>query len=72
MKRKEAPGHLSVFVNYGFTFHRPEDANLAGLFWQQMEWIRPESYIGDNNFLNFATANNAFFHKVHQAAKALV
>jgi len=57
-------------VNYCFTFNRPEDNALASLFWEQMKWIRPESYVGDNDFLNFATLDRAFFDKLHQAVKA--
>jgi hypothetical protein len=69
----EAPrglGHVSDFVNYCFTLHEPDDRGLAPLFWQQMEWIHPESYMAENDFLNFATINKAFFDKVHQAVKA--
>lgn len=65
------PGHISDFVNFGFAFHRDEDHSLARLFWQQMEWIHPESYMSDNNFLSFATVNEPIFEKVHQAVKAL-
>ena len=63
------PGHISDFVNFGFVFHRDEDDSLARLFWQRMERIRPESYLGDNEFLNFATINEILFAKVHDAVK---
>jgi hypothetical protein len=65
------PGQLSVFVNYCFALHEPEDRGLAPLFWQQMEWIRPESYMADNDFLSFATVSKALFDKLYQGVKAL-
>jgi hypothetical protein len=55
------PGPVSVFVNHCYTFHRPEHQAFAPLLWEQMDWIRPESYVADNEYLN----------KVHQAVKAL-
>ena len=56
----EAPqelGHLSVFVNYGFALHPPERKGLATLFWPQIERIRPESYVADNDYLTFGSEN---------------
>lgn len=57
-------GHVSVLVNYCFNFHRPEMRDLVEMFWEQMEWIRPESFIADGDVLNFATSNRAFFATV--------
>jgi len=66
----QAPGHVSVFVNYGgFAFDRPD--TLTELFWKQIEWIRPESYIADGLYLNFATANKRLFASIHNAVIAL-
>jgi len=66
----QAPGHVSVFVNYhGFAFDRPDA--LTELFWKQIEWIRPESYIADGLYLNFATANKRLFGSIHNALNAL-
>ena len=65
------PGHLNVFVNYCFAFHQPNMDSLVKLFWQQMEWVRPESYVADSDYLNFATMNKALFAKVQEAVKAL-
>jgi hypothetical protein len=64
-------GHLSVFVNYGFALHQPEMESIASLFWQQMDWVRPESYVADNDYLNFVSMNKALFASVHDAVKAL-
>jgi hypothetical protein len=64
-------GHVSVFVNYCFGFHRPELKDLAALFWRQIAWIRPESYVADNDCLNFVSMNKNIFAKVRDAVKAL-
>jgi hypothetical protein len=64
-------GHVSVFVNYGFALHPPERTSLANLFWPQMERIRPESYVADNDYLTFVSANKILFVSVLYAVKAL-
>jgi hypothetical protein len=51
--------------------HQPEMENVVSLFWQQMEWVRPESYVADNDYLNFVSMNKALFSSVHDAVKAL-
>jgi len=65
------PGHLSVFVNYCFALHQPEIDSLTTLFWQQMEWVRPESYVADSDYLNFVSMNKALFASVHDGVKGL-
>ena len=64
-------GHVSVFVNYGFALHPPERTSLAYLFWPQMERIRPESYVADNDYLTFVSANKTLFATVLDTVKAL-
>lgn len=64
-------GHVSAFVNYGFALHPPERASLVTLFWPQMARIRPESYVADNDYLTFVSANNTLFASVLSAVKAL-
>ena len=64
-------GHISVFVNYCFALHRPEMKDLATLFWQQIARIRPESYVADNDYLNFLSMNKTLFAGVRDAVKAL-
>jgi hypothetical protein len=64
-------GHVSVLVNYCFALDRPELKDLATLFWQQIEWIRPESYVADGDRLNFVSMNKTLFASVHNAVKAL-
>jgi hypothetical protein len=45
--------------------------SLATLFWQQMEWVRPECYVADDDYLSFVSMNKALFASVHDAVKAL-
>ena len=73
----EAPltdGHVSTFVNFlGFAPHNPEVGDLVSLFWKQLDWIQPESYIADGNaFLTFVTCDKDLFATVCQALKDLV
>lgn len=66
----QAPGHVSVFVNYGgFAFY-DADTVLADLFWKQMWWIRPESYIAEGSYLNVASANKRLFASIRDAVTA--
>jgi hypothetical protein len=67
----QVQGHISVLVNYCFALHRPETKHLATLFWEQIEWIRPESYIADSDYLNFVSMNKTIFASVRDAVKAL-
>jgi hypothetical protein len=36
-----------------------------------MDWVRPESYVADNDYLSFVSMNKALFASVHDAVKAL-
>jgi len=63
------PGHLRVFVNFCFALHLPEMDSLAALFWPQLDWIRPESYLADNDSLTFVTANKTLFATVRGAVE---
>lgn len=61
-------GKVHRFVNFGgFALHAPEDADLARLFWQQLDWIHPESYMADGDYLNFVSANKQLFNAVRDA-----
>jgi hypothetical protein len=60
---------VEVFVNYDFGFHDPDYADLAQFFWQQLDWIKPESYLAGNDFLNFVTANQSLFNSVHRGLR---
>lgn len=63
--------HVDVFVNYNLALHLPEMKNLAALFWEQIERIQPESYIADNDYLNFVTVNKSVFATVRDALQPL-
>jgi hypothetical protein len=64
-------GHVSVLVNYGLALNRADTTDLVRMFWEQIERIRPESYLADNDCLNFVSLNKTLFATVHDAVKAL-
>lgn len=57
----QEPGHVSVLVNYGFALSPPERASLATLFWAQIARTCPDSYVADNDYLTFVSANKTLF-----------
>ena len=62
------PGQLYVFVNFaGFSFQRPGVKSLTDLYWRQLEWISPVSYIADGTSLSFVTRDNNAFEEVCRA-----
>jgi hypothetical protein len=58
------PGGVGVFVNYCLALHRPEMKGLIDPFWQQLDWIQPESYIADNDYLTFVSRDENLFAAV--------
>ena len=63
------PAQVAVFVNFlGFALHNPEVRDLVSLFWKQLEWIQPESYVTDEEpFLTFVCRDNTLFTAVREA-----
>jgi hypothetical protein len=63
------PGQVAVFVNFlGFALHVPVMQDIANLFWKQLDWIRPESYVADgNDYLTFVSRDKALFTEVRKA-----
>lgn len=64
------PGQVCTFVNFGpsFALHDPEMASLVSLFWRQLDWIQPESYIADTDMLlTFVSRNEDIFVAVRNA-----
>jgi hypothetical protein len=64
------PRQVYRFVNFGpgFALHDPEVARLVDLFWKQLDWIQPESYIADADvFLTFVSRNEEIFAAVRDA-----
>ena len=52
----------------GFALHNPEMASLVRLFWKQLDWIQPESYIADADvLLTFVSRNEDVFAAVREA-----
>ena len=64
-------GVPGVFVNCAFALHPPERAGLADLFWPQIERIRPESYVADNDYLTFVSANKSLYASVLDSVKEI-
>jgi hypothetical protein len=64
-------GEVHIFVNFGGAVLRPEMRDLADLFWQQLDWIRPESYIADGDYLTFVSKNNALFSSALQSLREI-
>ncbi len=68
------PGRVWTFVNYdaGFALHNREMADLTNLFWKQLEWIQPETFIADSAaFLTLVSRNESIFAAVCNALKSL-
>ena len=64
------PGQVCRFVNFGpgFALHNPEYLRLVSLFWKQLDWIQPESYIADTDMLlTFVSRNEDIFVAVRNA-----
>jgi hypothetical protein len=59
-------GLVHAFVNFDFGFHDPGYADLCQIFWQQLGWMKAESYLAENDFLIFVTANLKVFSRVYE------
>ncbi len=57
------PGNVFQFVNFmGCRFSDPQMKAISDLFWRQMDWVQPESYVGDGgDCLLFATRNSGLY-----------
>ncbi len=63
---------VSTVVNFGgFAFHDPNADDLTDLFWRQLDWIQPESYVADGNRLNLASRNTDLFARIVQVLRSL-
>ena len=57
---------LAIALNEDFDLHKSN--HVVDVFWRQLEWIRPESYIADtHHLLTFVTTNSIVFAAVRQA-----
>lgn len=60
LESKVGPGEVFAFVNYYLSLPRLDD--ITRLFWKQLDWIQPESYLSDTEGdLTFVTRNRALF-----------
>jgi hypothetical protein len=61
-----ASPNVFQFINfYGFQLSNAHMKALADLFWTQMEWVRPESYVGDGDrCLMFVSSDHQLFVSV--------
>ena len=57
------PGRVWPFVGFlGWGLHKATHQAITDLFWKQMEWIQPESFIADRQpFLTFVTRNKDLY-----------
>lgn len=62
-------GQVHAFVNFDFGFHDPKCADLAHMFWQQLDWMKAESYLAENDYLIFVTSNTELFGRVYEALR---
>ena len=63
------PGQVHTFVNFDFGFHDPGYAKLTHMFWQQLGWMKAESYLAENDYLVFVTANARVFASVYEGLR---
>jgi len=61
-----APPNVFQFINFGgFQLSDPQFKAISDLFWKQMEWVRPESYLGDGDCsLLFVSSDSERFGSV--------
>jgi hypothetical protein len=61
-----APPNVFQFINFGgFRFSDQALKAIIDLFWKQVEWMQPESYLGDgDNRLVFVSSDDELFRNV--------
>ena len=64
-------GQVHAFVNFDFSFHDPQYADLSQMFWQQLGRMKAETYFAENDYLILATANSEVFATVYEAPRQL-
>lgn len=54
---------LSRIVNlYGFSLHHSQMKSISDIFWSQLDWIKPDSYLSDGlEHLTFVTREKKLF-----------
>lgn len=66
------PGSVFRFVNFmGVPFSDSQMQPVSDLFWRQMDWVQPESYVADGgDCLLFATRSSELYAAVRDALNA--
>lgn len=62
-------GQVHTFVNFDFGFHDSEYSDLAQMFWRQLGWMKAESYLAENDYLIFVSANSELFARIHETLR---
>ena len=62
---RPGPGQLHAYVNMYLVLHDSETDAVRDLFWEQMSWINPESFLGESaQYLSFASRNREIYSAV--------
>jgi hypothetical protein len=62
---RPGPGQLHAYVNMYLVLHDSVYDAVRDLFWEQMNWINPESFLAESvRYLSFATKNRDIFSAV--------
>lgn len=62
---RPGPAQLHAYVNMYLVLHDSVYDAVRDLFWEQMNWINPESFLGESaQYLSFATRNKPIFSAV--------
>jgi hypothetical protein len=65
---RPGPGQVHAYVNFNVALHDGETGAVLELFWEQMNWIKPESFLGESEqYLSFATRNKNIFSAMLQS-----
>jgi hypothetical protein len=61
-------GNVFQFINFGFRFSDTQMKAVSDLFWQQIDWLQPESCVAESeDALLFATRNSQLYGSVRQS-----
>jgi hypothetical protein len=62
---RPGPAPLHAFVNFYFVLHDSETDAVQDLFWEQINWINRECFLGESaQYLSFANENKDIFSSV--------
>jgi hypothetical protein len=65
-------GAVHALVNYNLGLHLPEMQPLIDIFWRQFDWIRPQSYLAENDsYLTVVSADKDLINATRHALQNL-